>query len=44
MWVLEPKALPSFLEREAVRLPKEDVQLIAFHLSRFVRSTQGPGI
>ena len=44
IWVLEPKALPSFLEHEALRLPKEDVKLIAFHLSRFIRTTQGPGI
>ncbi len=41
VWVLEPKALPSFLEQEPLRLRNEDVQLIAFHLSRFVRSTQG---
>ncbi len=40
IWVLEPKALPSFLDHEAVRLVNEDVQLIAFHLSRFIRSTQ----
>jgi hypothetical protein len=42
VWVLEPKALPSFLDHELIRPPNEDVQLIVFHLSRFVRSTQGP--
>jgi hypothetical protein len=44
IWVLEPKALPSFLDQEPLRLRNEDVQLISFHLSRFVRSTQGPGM
>ncbi len=39
LWVLEPKALPAFLDRREPRLPAEDVHLIAFHLSRYVRST-----
>lgn len=37
-WVLEPKALPFFLDNEPSRLAAEDVKLFSFHLSRFVRS------
>lgn len=39
MWVLNPKALPTFLDHEPAQLSREDVQLVAFHLSRFVRTT-----
>jgi hypothetical protein len=38
VWVLNPKGLPSFLDREPRRLSPEDVHLASFHLSRFVRS------
>lgn len=38
VWVLEPKALPAFIEQEPVSLPPSDVALAAFHLSRYVRS------
>jgi hypothetical protein len=38
IWVLEPKALPEFLENQVACLPKEDVQLAAYHLSRYIRS------
>ena len=44
VWVLEPKALPAFLQHEPQRLRHDDVQLIAFHLSRFIRSTQGQDV
>lgn len=37
-WVLEPKALPKFLENAHQRLSPEDVKLASFHLSRFIRS------
>lgn len=40
LWVLEPKALPSFLQNEPARLPTEDVKLASFHLSRLIRSTE----
>lgn len=40
VWVLEPKALPAFLEKEPVRLSAEDVRLASFHLSRAVRAEQ----
>jgi hypothetical protein len=39
IWVLEPKALPGFIEREPERLPMSDVSLAAFHLSRYVRTS-----
>lgn len=37
VWVLEPKALPSFLERETQRLTAEDARLAGYHLSRYIR-------
>ena len=39
-WVLEPKALPSFLSQEPIRLAEDDVSLISYHLSRYVRARQ----
>ena len=41
IWVLEPKALPAFLENEPACLSPEDVKLASFHLSRYIR-TQVP--
>ncbi|MGB7543412.1 MAG: nuclease-related domain-containing protein [Burkholderiales bacterium] len=38
IWVLEPKALPSYLAHEPAALSAEDVKLVSFHLSRFIRS------
>ena len=38
LWVLEPKALPSFIDHEPKRISPSDVALAAFHLSRFIRS------
>ena len=35
-WVLEPKALPSFIENEPTGLDESDVKLAAYHLSRYV--------
>ena len=40
VWVLEPKALPAFLDNEPNRLAPDDVKLISFHLSRFIRSSE----
>jgi hypothetical protein len=37
-WVLEPKALPGFIEQEPVSVAPADIALAAFHLSRYVRS------
>ena len=38
LWVLEPKALPAFIENSPVELSQEDVKLLSFHLSRYVRA------
>jgi hypothetical protein len=38
VWVLEPKALPSFLDHEPERLALADVKLTSFHLSRLIRA------
>ena len=38
IWVLEPKALPAFLEREPHRLETDQVRLASYHLSRYVRT------
>ncbi len=40
VWVMEPKGLPAFLANEPVRLNPEDVKLLAFHLSRYVRAVE----
>jgi|SRR5688572_12859766 len=39
VWVLNPKALPTFLDHEPQRLSEDDIHLASFHLSRFVRAT-----
>lgn len=39
MWVLEPKALPSFLSHEPEVLPIDEIKLVSFHLSQFIRMT-----
>ena len=39
-WVLEPKALPAWIEQEAVAIAPSDVALAAFHLSRYVRTAE----
>jgi hypothetical protein len=38
VWVLEPKALPAFIENAPAMIAASDVTLAAFHLSRYVRS------
>lgn len=38
IWILNPKALPSFISNEPVTLKEPDVYLAAFHLSRYVRT------
>lgn len=40
MWVLEPKALPKFLENAPKRLALDEIKLASFHLSRFIRSSE----
>jgi hypothetical protein len=36
-WVLNPKALSSFISNEPIRLKDDEVAMAIFHLSRFVR-------
>jgi hypothetical protein len=38
VWVLEPKALPDFIENAPTMIAPSDVTLAADHLSRYVRS------
>lgn len=38
VWVLEPKALPSFLGRESVKLSSEDIHLFAARLAEHIRA------
>ncbi|MCP4975523.1 MAG: NERD domain-containing protein [Maribacter sp.] len=38
VWVLEPKGLPGFISNSRVRLSGGDLNLVAYHLSRFVRA------
>jgi hypothetical protein len=40
VWVLEPKALPKFLNNEPQSLSVEEIKLASFHLSRFIRSAE----
>lgn len=40
-WVLEPKALPGFIQNEPKRIVDSDVKLAAYHLSRYVRTSTG---
>ena len=37
-WVLEPKALPGFIENERPGIAESDLKLAAYHLSRYVRT------
>jgi hypothetical protein len=43
MWVLEPKALPAFLQQEPVRLSDADIHLFDYHVSRAIRAKEGAG-
>jgi hypothetical protein len=38
VWVLNPKNLPSFMQHEKGGISPEDVNLIAYHLSRYIRA------
>lgn len=38
VWVLNPRALPAFVEHAPHVLLAEDVKLLSYHLSRYVRS------
>ena len=38
IWILNPKALPTFVSNEPIVLKDSDVHLAAFHLSRYIRT------
>lgn len=38
--VLNPKTLPSFLEKSGAKLSLDDIKLITYHLSRYIRTTK----
>ena len=38
VWVLNPKALPAFIENSKLEIKFDDVKLIAYHISRYIRT------
>lgn len=40
VWVLNPKALPVYIENQKTALSVDQVNLVSFHLSRYVRSKE----
>jgi hypothetical protein len=38
VWVLNPKALPSFIQKEPISISDSDLCLLSYHLSRIIRS------
>jgi hypothetical protein len=40
LWILNPKALPTFIQNAPITLPNEDVYLASYHLSRYIRAKQ----
>lgn len=38
VWVMNPKALQSFINHESDKITREDMMLATFHLSRYIRS------
>jgi hypothetical protein len=38
VWVLIPKALPSFIEHEPNRISESDLHMAAYHLARYIRA------
>jgi hypothetical protein len=38
VWVLNPKALPSFIQHEPVQIKESDLHLATFHLARYIRA------
>lgn len=41
VWVLNPKALPTYIENAKGKLIQADLNLISFHLSRYIRTLGG---
>jgi Nuclease-related domain len=40
VWVLEPKALPKWIEQAAATMAPDEVAMAAYHLSRYVRGEE----
>ena len=38
VWVLNPKALPSFIQQEPIQMRESDLHLASFHLARYIRA------
>jgi len=38
IWILNPKALPSFIENQRETINQEDMMLASFHISRYIRT------
>jgi hypothetical protein len=38
VWVLEPKGLPAWIQREEAKISETDVSLATYHLSRYIRT------
>jgi len=39
VWILNPKALPTYIENAPAVLTKEDMMLLSYHISRYIRTT-----
>ena len=44
IWVLEPKALPKFLANQSEKLCAEDIKLLSYHLSRWIRTEEARSV
>ena len=40
IWVLNPKALPSYIENQPDIISQEDLKLVSYHISRYIRTTE----
>lgn len=38
VWVLNPKALPTYIENERQAIPPEDMQMATYHVARYIRA------
>ena len=44
VWILNPNALPSFIQHEPIRIKESDLHMAAFHLARYIKArAQGFG-
>jgi hypothetical protein len=40
VWVLNPKALPTFIHNEPISITESDLHMVVFHLTQYVRSRE----